>query len=200
MVQDNASFGAGSGGGPATANHAELKDGTFTVAANQVELICKPPMPPAIPGPSIVTVLAAGTGVDGLVDVRGSQGVRLTAGPPPGLPVYSPSTNGVEILVSETGTLTMQRGLLPTDQKMEMTPAGVTIDAGMGKVTIKSLTQIELSACNGLAKITLGPQGVTIEGLQIRLPAQIMTQVQGMMTQVSGEAITQISGGITMIG
>jgi hypothetical protein len=144
--------------------------------------------------------MAAGMGMDGLVNVRGSQGVRVTAGPPPLTATASSSTNGVEIFVGQTGNLTLQRGLLPIDQKMDMTPTGVTIDAGMGKVTIQSLTEIELSVAGGLTKIKLGPEGVTIEALQIKLSAQIQTEIEAIITRMTGMAMNQISGGVTMIG
>jgi hypothetical protein len=192
--------GGGTGGGPEPGDHNQAFEGHYGIAANQVELVARPPLPPAVPGQSVISILAAGLGIDGLVEIRGSQGVRVTAGPPPLLPASSATTNGVEILTSETGTLTLQRGLLPIDQKMEMTPGGITIDAGVGKVTIKSLTQIELSVCEGLTKLTLGPEGVTIQALQINLSAQLQAQIQGLMTQLTGTAMTQISGGITMIG
>ena len=200
MSSGREGLGGGAGGGPESAVHSESIDSTYSISANQVELIARPPLPPAIPGPSVVTILAAGMGMDGLVDVRGSQGVRVTAGPPPALATASPSTNGVEIVVGETGTLTLQRGLLPVDQKVEMTPTGVTIDAGGGKVTIQSLTEIELSVAEGLAKIKLGPEGVTIEALQIKLSAQILTQIEAAMNRITGDAMNQIGGGITMIG
>jgi len=200
MVPDGERIGGGSGGGPGTADHARSIDGTFSIAANQVELISRPPVPPGIPGPHVITILASGFGMDGRVNVRGSQGVRITAGPPPLLPTESESTNGVEILAGETGTVTIQRGLLPIDQKIEMTPGGITVDAGVGKVTLKSLTQIELSVAEGLTKLTLGPEGVTIQALQINLSAQVQAQIQGIITQLTGQAMTQISGGITMIG
>ena len=185
---------------PEAGNHNQSLDGHFSIAANQVELLARPPLPPAVPGQSVVSILAAGLGIDGLVDIRGSQGVRVTAGPPPLLPASSASTNGVEILAGETGTVTVQRGLLPIDQKMELTPQGVTIDAGVGKVTVNSLTQIELSVAEGLTKITLGPEGVTIQALQITLSAQVQAQIQGIIAQLTGQAMTQIGGGITMIG
>jgi hypothetical protein len=193
-------YGAGTGGGPDSGNRTQTADGIFSITANQVALVSRPPMPPAIPGPSIITVLATGMGMDGLVNVRGSQGVRLTAGLPPLLPTESSSTNGVEILISETGKFTLQRGLLPVDQTMEMTPDGITIDAGSGKVTIKSLTEITLSVAEGMTKIKLGPDGVTIEALQIKLSAQVQAEIQALMNKVTGTAMNQISGGITMIG
>ena len=199
-ARDEGNAGGGAGGGPDAGNRNQSFDGHYSVAANQVELLARPPMPPAIPGQSVISILAAGLGIDGLVNVRGSQGVRVTAGPPPGLPASSSSTNGVEILAGEIGTITIQRGLLPTDQKVELTPEGIKIDAGIGKVEIKSLTQIELSVAEGLTKLTLGPEGVTIQALQINLSAQVQAQIQGLITQLTGQAMTQISGGITMIG
>lgn len=166
MNQDGETIGGGSGGGK---DHSQTFDGKFAVAANQVELLSRPPMPPDVPGPNVITLLAAGMGMDGKVDVRGSQGVRVTAGPPPLPPTSSDATNGVEIIVGELQNVTIQRGLLPVDQKIEMTPTGITIDAGAGTLTIQSLTQITLSVAGGLSTITLGPQGVTIQGLVIQI-------------------------------
>jgi hypothetical protein len=114
-------------------------------------------------------VIAAGEGTDGRVEVRGVQGVRITTGPPPEPPTSSDSTNGVEIVVSENQNVTIQRGLLPIDQKIEMTPGNITIDAGAGTLTLKSLTEITLSVADGLATITLTPAGVKIQGLLVQI-------------------------------
>jgi hypothetical protein len=109
-------------------------------------------------------------GTDGLVDVNGTQGVRITAGPPSLPPTGSSSTNGVEIIVGELQNVTIERGLLPgIDQKIELTPNGITVDAGTMPVTIQSLTQITLSVAGGLSTITLGPEGVTIQGILVQI-------------------------------
>jgi len=200
MNSDNDQIGGGSGGGPDNFTHAQAVDGMYSVSANQVEFFTRPPLPPAIPGPSVIRVLAGGKGIDGQVLVRGTKGVRVTAGPPPLLETASDSTDGVEILIGELGKFTLKRGLLPIDQKMEMTSDGVTIDAGAGKVTIKSMTEITLSVAEGMTKIKLGPDGVTIEALQIKLSAQVQAEIQALMTKLAGSAMTQISGGVTMIG
>lgn len=81
----------------------------------------------------------------------------------------SDSTNGVEIVVGEMQNVTIQRGLLPVDQKIEMIPSGITVDAGLGKVTIQSLTEITLSVAGGLSTITLTPAGITIQGLLVQI-------------------------------
>ncbi len=192
--------GGGTGGGPDNGNHGQSVDGSYAITANQVLIVSRPALPPAVPGPSVITVVATGLGTDGLVNVRGSQGVRVTAGLPVLLPTEDTSTSGVEILIDELGKFTLKRGLLPVDQTMEIASDGVKIDAGKGKVTITSLTEITLSVAEGLTKLTLGPEGVTIEALQINLSAQVQAQIQGLMCTLAGSAVTQISGGITMIG
>jgi hypothetical protein len=168
MISIPGSLGGGMGGGPDSA-HSQSVSSTYLIEANQVALISRPPLPPAIPDPHVITILAAGMGIDGLVDMRGSKGVRVTAGPPPLPATSSDSTNGVEIIVGETQNVTIQRGLLPIDQKVELTPSGITVDAGMGTVTIQSLTQITLSVAGGLSTITLAPEGVTIQGLMVKI-------------------------------
>lgn len=200
MRSDRAPDGGGGGGGPLPGTQIVNTDGEYLIEGNQVTIVAQPPDPPAVPGRSIVTILAAGLGVDGLVDVRGSQGVRVTAGPPPALPAASASTNGVDVIAGQTGSINLERGLLPVDQKIEMTPAGIKINAGSMPVTIESLTGITLSVAGGVAKIKIGPEGVTIEGLTLRLSGQVLTEVKGLMTTVQSTAITKVSGALTMLG
>jgi len=163
-------IGGGTGGGPDSQDRIESANGSYCISANQVQLLSRPPLPPAIPMPSVITIAAPGMGIDGRIDMRGSQGVRITAGPPLLPPTTSDSTNGVEIIVGEIQNVTIQRGLLPgVDQKIEMTPSGITVDAGGMPVTIQSLTQITLSVAGGLSTITLGPEGVTIQGILVQI-------------------------------
>jgi type VI secretion system secreted protein VgrG len=167
MVAD--ATGGGTGGGPDSHDKSESVDGLYSILGNQVRIAAQPPLPPAVPEPFVITIISAGMGMDGLVNVRGSQGVRVTSGPPPLPPTGSDSTNGVEIIVSEAQNVTIQRGLLPVDQKIEMTPEGITIDAGEMPLKIQSLSQITLSVAGGLSTITLAPAGVTIQGVQVQI-------------------------------
>jgi hypothetical protein len=169
MDSDRLYFEGGSGGGPDSIDNSHSFDGTYSITANQVELLSRPPMPPATAAPNLITILAAGMGTDGLVNVRGSQGVRITSGPPLLPPTSSDSTDGVEVIASEAQKITIQRGLLPVDQKIEMTTSGITVDAGVGEITIQSLTKITLSVAGGLSTITLGPEGVTIQGIIVKI-------------------------------
>jgi hypothetical protein len=193
--------GGGTGGGPDVGDQTHSFDGNYSIMANQVSLLSRPPMPPAIPGPYVISILAAGMCMDGIVDVRGSQGVRISAGPPPALATNSSSTQGVDIEISDLGKFKLQRGLIPpATQTIEAAVDGIKINGGSGKVTIESLTEITLSVAGGTSKIKLGPEGVTIEGMMVSVKGQIQTQIQGVMVQVKGDGMTQISGGITMIG
>jgi hypothetical protein len=169
MYPERLNLGAGSGGGPDTMDHTHSVDGTYSISANQVELLSRPSVPPSSPGPNVITILAAGMGTDGLVNVRGSQGVRITSGPPLLPPTSSDATDGVEVIASEAQKITIQRGLLPLDQKIELTPSGISVDAGIGEITIQSLTKITLSVAGGLSTITLGPEGVTIQGILVKI-------------------------------
>jgi hypothetical protein len=169
MNPERYDIGGGSGGGPGTLDHTHSFDGAYSISASQLELLSRPSVPPTSPGPNVITILAAGMGTDGLVNVRGSQGVRITSGPPLLPPTSSDSTNGVEVIASEAQKITIQRGLLPVDQKIELTPSGITVDAGIGEITIQSLTKITLSVAGGLSTITLGPEGITIQGILVKI-------------------------------
>ena len=170
MTKDKLEQGAGSGGGPETVDHSHYFDGTYSITANQIEMLSRPPLPPAPPGPNVITILAAGLAPDGKVNLRGSQGVRVTAGPPLLPPTESDSVNGVEIIVGEAQNVTVQRGLLPgVDQKIEMTPGNITVDGGAGTITIQSLTEITLSVAGGMSSITLTPAGITIQGILVQI-------------------------------
>jgi len=162
--------GGGSGGGDAP-NHIASVGGTYAIQAKQVELLARPAEVPDLPEPSVISLIATGIPPEaGYIEIRGTQGVRITTGPLAVPPTSSDSTNGVEIIVSEDQNVTIQRGVLPeVDQKIEMTPEGITIDAGAGTLTIKSLTQITLSVAEGLSTITLGPEGITIKGLLVQI-------------------------------
>jgi len=85
-------------------------------------------------------------------------------------PTSSSSTNGVEIVVGETQNVTIQRGLLPgIDQKIEMAPGSITVDGGLGTVTIQSMTEITLQVAGGLSTISLTPAGITIQGILVKI-------------------------------
>jgi hypothetical protein len=171
MASNSKNPGGGTGGDESSQDHAQFFDGRFRVAANQIELLSCPPTPAATPLPETISLVATDlTGMEGQVTLRGAKGIRVTTGPPMLPPAASDSTNGVEVIVSESQNVTIQRGLLPgVDQKIEMTPGNITVDGGAGTITIQSLTQITLSVAGGLSTITLTPAGITIQGVLVQI-------------------------------
>jgi hypothetical protein len=169
MLPEGNSEGGGTGGGSDATFHHQAADGRYSIEANQLLLVSRPALPPVMPAPCVITVFAQGLGMDGEVDVSGTKAVRITAAPLGLVPTSSGSTNGVEIMVGEAQNVTIQRGLIPgVDQKIEMTPSGITVDAGLMPVTIQSL-KITLSVAGGLSTITLAPEGITIQGVLIQI-------------------------------
>ena len=169
MNSDENNVGGGTGGGGGSddsGNNLQSCEATYQIAGNQVVLLSRKSLPPGKPGPSRITVLAAGGlptfADDGKVDIRGAKGVRITAGPP-AIPEVSPpitadTTDGVEIMVSETQFVTIYRGQSPLNQKIEMFPNGILIDAGVsGMLTLKA----------GASQIILNAEGITIQGLPL---------------------------------
>lgn len=179
MEPEKIDSGGGSGGSPVVADEistvppdpastTDSIDGDYSIAANSVSLLARPPIPPATPNDPVISLVATGLPLDptaGRVDIRGGQGVRVTAGLPLLPPTTSKSTNGVEIIVGETQNITIQRGLLTgVDQLITIEPGAMMVDGGAGTITIQSLTEIKLSVMGGLSSITLTPMGIIIQG------------------------------------
>jgi hypothetical protein len=166
--------GAGSGGGtgltgPEQGGHSRYFDGTYSIAANRVEFASRPPLL-ATPGDFVLSLFAGGMGTDGRIEAHGSQGVRITAGPPQLPPATSESTNGAEIIVGELQNITIQRGLIEgVDQEILMEPGSILVDGGVGTVTIQSMTEVKLQVAGGLSSITLTPAGIIIQGLLVTI-------------------------------
>ena len=70
MDPDDTNSGAGTGGGPDAKFHDLSHDGRFSISANQVLLTSRPSLAPVVPDPYVITILAAGMGMDGIVTVR----------------------------------------------------------------------------------------------------------------------------------
>lgn len=170
IVNMDPPLGAGSGGGPdfttTPGGHGvEYKDGNGGIHATQLlftatgasgDLACQP----------VVTIVAGdGQSMDGRVEAHGSHGVRLSTGPPKFPPASSPNFNGIQLQVSETQQISLRRGLLPTDNEIQLNPGFLVVDGGAGAILINSDTSIKISVANGLSSIILTPAGITITGL-----------------------------------
>jgi hypothetical protein len=147
---------------------------TYQIGGNQVVLVSRIPTPKPddedTPDPSMITLLAGGSLKgnfvdDGLVNIRGCKGVRITSGPL-AIPVISPSTkgastDGVEVVVSEQQSISLVRGITEdVNQSIALTQNNIVINAGL---------QGTLTLCAGLNEITIGPSGILINGLTVQL-------------------------------
>lgn len=180
MSHDKSCPGGGSGGGKDTQDHTHSYDGVWGVKANQIEFLTVAPIPPAEPSDCKITLLASNIlDLSGNVNLHGMAGVRITAGPPPLPETSTGSTQGVEIEVGEIQNVTIKRGLIDgVDQKIEMTPSGITVDGGAMPITIQSLTKITLSVAGGLSTIELSPEGITIQGMPL-------VTIQGALVKIN---------------
>jgi type VI secretion system secreted protein VgrG len=71
----------------------------------------------------------------------------------------------------------------------------VTLDAGSS--SIEAMQGITLKC--GPNSIQITPSGITISGLQVQITGQTQAQIQGLMCQISADAMLQMKGAITMI-
>ena len=171
----------GSGGGsvgpsmpaedPLDGDHVKSYLGTYGVSANQVEIVSRPQLPPTTPDANVITLFAPGLGTNGLVNVRGSQGVRITTGPPPIPLTSSDSTAGFEVEASEAQSIKISVGLPQVGPTVSIDASGIVVDGGvtMGTITIQSLSEITLQVAEGLASIKLTPAGIVLQGPIIQI-------------------------------
>jgi hypothetical protein len=176
-MDENNILGGGSGGDTGMTNDGnQVKSAkhTYQIGGNQVVLVSRKPTPEPDskdkPDDSMIVLLAGGSlegGFvdDGMVNIRGCKGVRVTSGPL-AIPVMSPptsleSTNGVEVVVSEKQSISLVRGITPDlNQSIAMTQNNIVIDAGLqGTITL----------CAGANEITISPLGVLINGLLVQI-------------------------------
>jgi type VI secretion system secreted protein VgrG len=72
-----------------------------------------------------------------------------------------------------------------------------TVKLDLGKIAEEAMQSIELKV--GQSSIKIDQMGVTIKGMTISIEGQMKTDVKGLMTTVSGDAMLTVKGGIVMI-
>jgi hypothetical protein len=176
IVNPQGFLGAGSGGGPGDGNVASYTDGVYCVVTPQTILHAvgaegasqgsaeSDPLTPMI-------ALLAGekSAPDGLLYARGTQGVRITSGPPHQPNMENDEINGVEIQTGDTQELSIRRGTQPGDQGIYMTKQYIVVDGGFGDVTILSDSTISFQIGGGTSMITLTHDGIVLKGPIIQI-------------------------------
>lgn len=89
--------------------------------------------------------------------------------------------------------LTVENGGVTITAKLQ----DIAIKAEMGAVKVEAMQSIELKV--GGNKITIDNTGVTIDAMQIKLQGQGMVQIKGPMTQVNGDGMLTLKGGVMML-
>ena len=160
------SSGGGSGGGSDDGGKYEAFDGTYGIAASKIAFVSRPAAPPADDADYAISLIAVGEELNGKVEVRGTQGVRISSGPPGTTKGAATNTEGVEIAVDDEQNIRLKRGLT-LQQKVTLDPGEIVVDGGTGTVTISSVEEIKLQV--GPNSIVLDPQGITIKGILVNI-------------------------------
>ena len=80
---------------------------------------------------------------------------------------------------------------------IEIKPQGITLTVGGNSIAMKS-TGITLTV-SPTTSVELAGQGVTIKGMNVKAEATLRAEVKGLMSQVGGDAMLTLKGGVTMI-
>jgi len=83
------------------------------------------------------------------------------------------------------------------NMQVELAQGNVTIKASAGKVAVEAMQGIELKV--GANSIKIDQSGVQVNGLAVKVEGQATTQIKAPMTQVNGDGMLTLKGGVTMV-
>ncbi len=111
--------------------------------------------------------------------------------------------NNQKLTVENDRTVTINKGnetvtLKQGNQTTELKLGDISVKCDVGSITMEAMQSITLKV--GQSSVKIDQMGVTVSGMMIKIEGQVQTEVKGLMTQVSGSAMLQLSGGIIMIG
>jgi type VI secretion system secreted protein VgrG len=131
-------------------------------------------------------------------DKKGSEVVFLHAQKDMKTEVENDQTLKVDndrtVTIKGNEKVTIEQG----DQSTEVKLGDISVKVDVGSITMEAMQSITLKV--GQSSVKLDQTGVTISGLMIKIQGQVMTEVEGTMTTVKGDAMLTLSGGIIMIG
>ena len=90
-------------------------------------------------------------------------------------------------------TTTVSMGNYSNDVAM----GNYSLKTDLGSVAVEAMQQIELKVGGNSVKID--QTGVTINGIMVKVQGQAMLQATAPMTQINGDAMTTVKGGIVMV-
>ena len=84
------------------------------------------------------------------------------------------------------------------DRSVTLKLGNDSLEIKVGKRSVTAMQAIELSV--GPSKFKMDPSGITLEGIKIEVKGTAMTNVSAPMTDIKGQAILSLGGGLTKIG
>ena len=84
------------------------------------------------------------------------------------------------------------------NDKLTVSMGNHEVKLNMGKSSTDAMGGIELKV--GANSIKIDQSGVTITGMTVKVEGSIQTQIKGAMTQINGDAMVQVQGGVIMLG
>lgn len=106
----------------------------------------------------------------GIVCDAGDEGnIGLRAGTAPMMQHIEVEGNG--------GNVVLENGQLPLAPKIEITPDSIVLSVGLNKITI-------------------GPAGIEITGLEVSVKGELATNVEGLEVSVKGDLTAALQGGV----
>ncbi|MBV8399454.1 MAG: type VI secretion system tip protein VgrG [Acetobacteraceae bacterium] len=116
---------------------------------------------------------------DETVDIGNNQSIKIKA------------NRTVEVTQGDD-TLTVQMGNLK-----HTTLQDYAVKSNTGNVTVEALQSIVLKV--GANSVKIDQTGVTINGMIVKVQGQMSLQLQGLMSQLGGDAMLMLKGGIMML-
>jgi type VI secretion system secreted protein VgrG len=111
--------------------------------------------------------------------------------------------NDQTLTVENDRTVTINKGnetvtLKQGDQTTELQLGNISVKCDVGSITMEAMQSITLKV--GPNSVKIDQTGVTVTGMIVKINGMMLTEVKGLNTQVKGDAMLQLSGGIIMIG
>lgn len=102
---------------------------------------------------------------------------------------------GNDLLTVKMGNRTAE--IKQGDDEITVGMGNRTVKVNTGKISEEAMQSIELKV--GQNSVKIDQTGVTIKGLMIKIEGQTTTDLKGLTTTVSGDAMLTVKGGVVMI-
>lgn len=102
--------------------------------------------------------------------------------------------NNQTITVARDRSVTIKQG----NDSLDVSMGNISIKADLGQISLEAMQSITLKV--GENSVTISQEGVSVNGLMLDLQGQMQATLTSLMTSIDGSAMTEISGGVMMIG